>query len=135
MTIFEVLLTMPKFAQIYAMVCLGIGLLVTPFILGFAIRPILRGWSYGLYYAVLYYKGGAHMGHVVIQGLRAIFVEPILWIGNGSQNSSSTLVSRWYGIFGWHFKKSFNRKTSKVLNGQAKADREAARQKALDDDV
>lgn len=133
--IFETILAMPKAVQVYSYICMIVGFCVTPFLIVFLTRPLLRGLSYGLYTAVLYYKGGAHWGHIVIQILRAIFVEPLLWIGNNSQQSSSNNMSSWYGIFGWHFKKEYNRKASKIYNAECKAKREAARKQAMDDDV
>lgn len=133
-TIFTTLMGMPKAVQIYAYACMIVGFCVTPVIIGFLARPLLRGWSYGLYNAVLYYKGGAHWGHIALKILRAIFVEPLLFINNSMQSTSNNMSS-WYGIFGWHFKKEYNRKASKIYNAQCKAEREAKRKQAMEDDI
>jgi hypothetical protein len=44
-------------------------------------------------------------------------------------------MSSWYGIFGWHFKKEYNRKASKIYNAQCRAEREAKRKQAMEDDI
>lgn len=126
---------MPLAWQISLTIVNFCGVLVCLILLAAILKPFARGWSHGIYETILYYRAGADLGRVFTRFLFALLIEPFVWLGKSTTTSITNDKAGWYGIFSWRYDKDLNRKASKIENAKWKAERAAARQKAMDDDV
>lgn len=125
---------LPIWLQAVNTLALGIGYVVIMATIYYCTRPILRGLSYGLFQMVLLIKIGAPLRMILKALAFALFREPIAWFGKNSTVNISDNYSTWSGIFQWHYSKKLHRGLYKLWIAE-KDNIEAARQKAMDDDV
>lgn len=103
----------PTWLVVITVIATIIGYAVFLYFAVYALRPLARGLSYGLWETVVFYKCGVSMFRVFKRFLRAVFIDFPFWgFLNTYTTSITNNVSSWHDVFAWRFEKSFTRANS-----------------------
>ena len=103
----------------YIAACLITGMVIFPIMVVLASRPLLRGFSYGLWETVIIYKCGVSFWRVFKRFVRTVFIDLPSWGFLNNPSSITNNAGGWYGIFRWRLNKSFTRAKSIRENKEA----------------
>lgn len=116
------------FPDWYIATCLIAGMVIVPLFSLLLIRPLLRGFSHGLYEVVLFWKAGVSAFGMFKRCVKLLFIDIWFWhLLNSTTTSTSCGPASWSGIFSWSFRKGFTRANSKR---EAKANKETEHESA-----